>query len=403
MSLVLNVEILGEFKNLTAATQGAQGQLAGLNKKIGSFSRMAKTAFASIGVGLSFAFIARELNDAARAAVEDEKSQALLAKQLTTTTGANKAQIAAVETSIARWQTQASVLDDQLRPAYASLIRSTGDIASANRLMDIALNASAASGKSLEAVSLALGKAFNGSETALIKLMPQLKGSTDMIGDLDRATAGAAATASNSDPYQRLTVAMADLQETIGLVLLPVIERLSKWFVTISPQVQAFFKALMDPTTPMGKAWQQLGVSFINFGKTLNGVFAAGKSDANGFITVLRILAGTLDTVSNLIKVVSGQYAMDFGYNLGSSVRDFFTGGSAPAATKAPVVNKKIPTVMSSKPSATASPQRYAAYMAAQGSTVNVNVTQAVTAKTIIDTVAAYQKSTGTTLAQALR
>jgi len=403
MSLVLNVEILGEFKNLTAATQGAQSQLSGLNKKITSFSKLAKSAFASIGVGLSFVYITRELMDATKAAVDDQKSQALLAKQLETTTGANKSQIASVETSIAKWQLQSSVLDDNLRPAYASLIRSTGDIATANNLMDIALNASAASGKSLESVSLALGKAFNGSETALIKLMPQLKGSKDAIGELDRATQGAAATASNTDHYQRLTVAMADLQESIGMVLIPVLTSLSKWLVTISPQVQAFFKQLMDPTTPMGKAWAALGTSFVNFGKTLNSVFAAGKSDANGFITVLKILATTLDTVSNLIKVVSGQYAFVAGQNAGEAVRNLFTGGTT-TTTKAPVVNTKIPTVQSSAPSATASPQRYAAYMAAQGgTTVNVNVTQAVTAKTIIDTVAKYEKATGTTLAQALR
>ena len=97
MSLVLNVEILGEFRNLTKATQGAQGQLAGMNQKIGSFSKFAKSAFASIGVGLSFAFIARELTEAAKAAVEDQKSQALLAKQLENTTGATKTQIASVE------------------------------------------------------------------------------------------------------------------------------------------------------------------------------------------------------------------------------------------------------------------------------------------------------------------
>jgi len=399
MSLVLNVEILGEFKNLTKATQASQSELSRLNKKISGFSKSAKSAFASIGVGLSFVFIARELTEAAKAAVEDQKSQALLAKQLETTTGANKAQIAAVETSISKWQLQASVLDDELRPAYSSLIRSTGDITSANRLMDIALNASAASGKSLESVSLALGKAYNGSETALIKLMPQLKGSTDAIGELDRATAGAAATASNADPYKRLTVAMADLQESIGVILLPVLEKLSAGLVAIAPQAQAFFKSLMDPTTPMGKAWAGLGTAFLNFGRTLNSVFTAGKADANGFITVLKILTVTLDTVSNLIKTVSGQYAFEFGQNLGSNVRDFFTG-----TTKAPVINTKIPTVNSSSPSATASPQRYAAMLAAQGkTTVNVNVSQAVSAKTIVDTVAAYSKSTGTSLSSLLR
>jgi len=397
MSLVLNVEILGEFKNLTAATKGAQSQLAGLNSKVSSFSRMAKTAFASIGVGLSFAFIARELNDAAKAAVEDQKSQALLAKQLETTTRASKDQIAAVERSIAKWQTQASVLDDELRPAYSSLIRSTGDITDANRLMDIALNASAASGKSLESVSLALGKAYNGSETALIKLMPQLKGSKDAIGELDRATAGAAATASNSDPYKRLSVAMADLQESIGVILLPVLEKMSSWLVSIAPEAQAFFKSLMDPTTPMGKAWAQLGTSFVNFGKTLNSVFAGGKADANGFITVLKILASTLDAVATSIKIISGQYASEFGQSMGTAVRELFT-GSTPKATTAPLGTRQNPaTSLQQMPKVnTSSPKNVT-------NNVTVKVDTVQDAKSTIQILTDWQRSTGSTLAQALR
>jgi len=391
MSLVLNVEILGEFRNLTKATQGSQSELSKLNKKITGFSKSARSAFATIGVGLSFAFIARELNDAAKAAVEDQKSQALLAKQLETTTKANKDQIAAVERSIANWQTQASVLDDELRPAYSSLIRSTGNITDANRLMDIALNASAASGKSLESVSLALGKAYNGSETALIKLMPQLKGSKDAIGELDRATAGAAATASNADPYKRLSVAMADLQESIGVILLPVLEKLSTWLVSIAPQAQAFFKSLMDPTTPMGKAWAGLGTAFVNFGKTLNAVFAGGKADANGFIAVLNILKGTLEVITGLMKALTGQYGAEFGSNLAKIVKGDglanIPGFNAPAATpKATVQVIPLPNYNSPPKTATNG-----------NTTVNLNVSQAVTARTIIDTLNSFSKSSGST------
>jgi len=53
MSLVLNVEILGEFKNLTAATKGAQSQLTQMNKRAASVSRAMIKAFGAIGVGFS--------------------------------------------------------------------------------------------------------------------------------------------------------------------------------------------------------------------------------------------------------------------------------------------------------------------------------------------------------------
>ena len=128
MSLVLNVEILGEFKKLTAATQGANKQLQGMQGAAKKISSGIGKAFATIGVGLSFAFIARELEQASKAAVEDTKSQGLLATALKNTTGANNAQISSVEKAISKMSIQAAVADDTLRPAFAQLARATGDV-----------------------------------------------------------------------------------------------------------------------------------------------------------------------------------------------------------------------------------------------------------------------------------
>lgn len=421
MSLVLNVEILGEFRNLTKATQGSQSELSKLNKKITGFSKSAKSAFASIGVGLSFAFIARELGDATKAAVEDSKAQAILAKQLENTTGANKDQIKSVETSISKWQTQFGILDDQLRPAYATLIRSTGDVTSANKLMAIALDASAATGKSLEAVTLAMGKSFNGSDTALIKLMPSLKGSKDAINDLATATAGAAKTAADTDPYMRMTAIFADLQEKVGMALLPALGKLSTWLA--SPGGTKALELISD-------ALVQIITDGINVAK-----WAVANKD---WLLPLAAGIGAVTTAWKIATTAAQAYAAIAGAAslLGAG------GGAGVAGKLAPIglglgVAGAVGGVLSlggsaalpgtsgasgtggGVPSPTASPQRYAAYMAqlnkapAVGANLNtpaktssgitVNVTQAVTAKTIIDTVSAYQKSTGTTLARALR
>ncbi len=411
MSLVLNVEILGEFRNLTKATQGSKSELSKLNKSITGFSRSAKSAFASIGVGLSFAFIARELGDATKAAVEDSKAQAILAKQLENTTGANKDQIASVESSIKKWQTQFGVLDDQLRPAYATLIRSTGDVTSANKLMAIALDASAATGKSLEAVTLAMGKSFNGSDTALLKLMPSLKGSKDMIGDLAAATAGAAATAANTDPYMRMTAIFADLQEKVGTALLPALGKLSTWLA--SPGGVKALELISDALVTIiedGIAVAKWAVANKDWLLPLAAGIGAITTAWNVATTAARIYAGVAGVAAGVgaagagaggaaLGGIAGGVALGAGtgawlnWNAGAIERDAWASIVAPDKKKTPAV-----------PSATSSPQRYAAYMAAQtGTTVNVNVTQAVTAKTIIDTVSKYEKATGTTLAQALR
>jgi hypothetical protein len=70
MSLVLNVEILGEFKKLTAATQGAQNSLSGLQKKVGGIARGIGRTVGALGLTLGFGAIVRGFKDAAQAAEE---------------------------------------------------------------------------------------------------------------------------------------------------------------------------------------------------------------------------------------------------------------------------------------------------------------------------------------------
>jgi len=406
MSLVLNVEILGEFRNLTKATQGSQSELSKLNKKITGFSSSAKKAFASIGVGLSFAFIARELGDATKAAVEDAKAQALLAKQLETTTGANKDQIKSVENSITKWQTQFGVLDDELRPAYATLIRSTGDVTSANKLMAIALDASAATGKSLESVTLAMGKSFNGSDTALIKLMPSLKGSKDAINDLAAATKGAAETAANNDPYLRMTAIFASLQEKVGMALLPALGKLSSWLASpggteaLTIISDALVRILTDAiamakwavankdwllplATGIGlvtSAWKVAttavtaynAVAAIAAGFQAKGAAGAAGGTAGTLGKLAPIAAGAagLAGVAGAVAVGSGAGAM-MNWNAGKTERDAWATIIAP--------NKAPKTATNGN------------------TTVNLNVSQAVTARTIIDTLNSFSKSSGST------
>jgi len=404
MSLVLNVEILGEFRNLTKATQGSQSELSNLNKKITGFSKSAKSAFASIGIGLSFAFITRELSDATKAAVEDSKAQAILAKQLENTTGANQDQIRSVETSISKWETQFGVLDDQLRPAYATLIRSTGDITASNKLMAIALDASAATGKSLEQVTLAMGKSFNGSDTALIKLMPSLKGSKDAISDLALATAGAATTAANTDPYMRLTTIFANLQEKVGAALLPALSKLSIWLA--SPGGTQALELISDALVQIindGIAVAKWAVENKNWLLPLAAGIGAVTTAWNVATTAAKAYAAAA-AIAAAAQAAGSKLPVGVGVGIGAvgvAAGVLSLGGSAPLAGTTPSSqpNKtvSVPNSPVKAPAATTSTK------VTTGSGITVNVTQAVTAKTIIDTVAKYESATGTTLAQALR
>jgi hypothetical protein len=244
MSLILNVEILGEFKNLTAATKGAQSSLAAMNKRAQSVSRAMTSAFAAIGIGFSLRVITQQLEEAAKAAVEDSKSMNLLALAMENSAGATKDQIAQAEKSINSMQFQAGIADDKLRPAYQKLFIATKDVTASNKLLQIAMDTSAATGKDLDAVSQAMAKSLAGSDTALLRLIPSLKGAADPMAELERLFKGAATEAANTDPYQRMQVIFGEMQEQVGMVLLPILQEFSTWLST--PEGSAKLQEIVD-------------------------------------------------------------------------------------------------------------------------------------------------------------
>jgi len=254
MSLVLNVEILGEFKKLTSATNGAAKDLKGLNTTVSKISKGMKTALGAIGLGFSLSVVINQLKEASKAAIEDSKSQELLALSLRASTKATDNQIDAVEKIISKYQLQASVADDQLRPAFAKLTQSTGDLEESNRLLGVALDVSAGSGKSLDAVTQAMSRALNGSTGALERLLPAVKGVDDPIAFLAERFNGAAEAASNTDPYARMNILFGELQEQIGMALLPYLQQFSQWLAQpgTTEMIQNIVKVIVDMIKQFG-------------------------------------------------------------------------------------------------------------------------------------------------------
>ena len=307
MSLVLNVEILGEFKKLTAATQGAQKQLTGLQGATAKISSSIGRAFAGIGAGLSFVFITRELKEAAKAAVEDAKSQGLLAKALQNTTGANTKQIASVEKSISKLSIQAAVADDTLRPAFAALARATGDVQKSTELMSLALDVSAGTGKSLDTVVRALSRAVgpDGTTGALERLAPAIKGASDPLAELERLFKGSAEAAAQLDPYQRFNVALGEVSESVGRSLQPALDSLADWFIDVQPDIESFLSkltsAMKDPE--VDKAIKNMQSSLGNLGFTIGALFGSTNTDeAKGFTNFWIVLSGIVENLANLFS-----------------------------------------------------------------------------------------------------
>jgi hypothetical protein len=243
-SLLLNVEILGEFKKLTTATQGAAGQLEGLNKTTSAISNGMIAALGAIGVGFSLGAIKQQFEEAAKAAIEDQKSMQLLSIAMENTGQATAAQVAQAEESIRVMQLQNAVADDILRPAYQKLFIATGDVTESSRLLQIALDASAGTGKDLDAVTQAMAKSLAGSDTALVKLIPSIQGAEDPMAQLEATFKGSAEAAANLDPYQRMNIVFGEMQEQIGTALLPLLNEFSEWLAT--PEGQAKLQEIVD-------------------------------------------------------------------------------------------------------------------------------------------------------------
>ncbi len=420
MSLVLNVEILGEFKKLTNATNGAAKDLKGLNSTVGKISKSMKSALGAIGLGFSLSVVINQLKEASKAAIEDTKSQELLALSLRASTKATDNQNSAVEKIIGKYQLQASVADDQLRPAFAKLTQSTGDLEESNRLLGVALDVSAGSGKSLDAVTQAMAKALEGSTGALERLLPAVKGVDDPIAFLAQQFDGAAEAASNTDPYARMQILFGELQEQIGMALLPYLQQFSQWLAEpgTTEMLQEIVKVIVDMIKGFGQVvafvikYREAIIPLVGVVGTLtaawkayNVVSALSATGTNALavsmkgalapITAVLVALQAIDYVNKQIMAnggwsrTEGQGAVNFS---GQSTAPTPSGvqGNMFMGTTAP--STKPPTT---KPTTTKPPV-----------VVNQNIvvnTPSSNASGVVSSLQAYQNQTGATLQKLLK
>jgi len=251
LTLKLIADIDDFNKNLTKGST----EVEGFGGKIEKFGKVAAAAFAAAAAA-AVAYAGKLAIDGVKAAIEDEAAQVRLAAALENATGATRDQIAAVEQQITKTALATGVADDQLRPALQRLAVSTGDTTKAQELLNLALDVAQATGKPLETVANALGRAYDGNTTSLGKLGIGLSAAelktmsfTDVQGRLSDLFGGAAAK--NAETFQgrmdRLKVAFDEAKETIGYALLPIIERLVSFVVNqVVPNLQKFASAF-DP------------------------------------------------------------------------------------------------------------------------------------------------------------
>jgi hypothetical protein len=299
----LKLSILADIDDLKKKLDQADDTVQKSSSKIGDFSKKAVLAFAAAGVAAA-GYAVKLAVDGVKAAIEDEAAQLRLANALKAATGATDAQIKATEDMILKTSLATGVADDQLRPALQRLAVSTKDTVEAQKLLNLALDISKATGKDLESVANALGRAQDGNTTSLGRLGLGLSKAelatlsfTEIQTKLSDLYGGAAAA--NAETFQgkidRLKVGFDEAKESLGFALLPQVEKFIGFLNESGlPTLNAFIAGLTgDEGLSAALTESQRGAE--TFGKTI----AATAGIISGFITFIREAVGLLVEFSN--------------------------------------------------------------------------------------------------------
>lgn len=344
-SRTLKLSILGDVDNLNKSLKTAGQDVETFGDKVGKAGKMAGAALAAAAAAAG-AYAIKIGIDGVKAAIEDEKAQTQLALALENATGATKGAIAATEDFILQTSLATGVADDQLRPALQRLAISTGDVSKAQDLLSTALDISAATGKPVETVAIALSKAYDGNSAALGKLGIGLSAAELKTMSFEQVQSRLSdlfggAAAANADTYSgriaRMQIAFDEAKETIGFALLPVLEKVMTFINQVAtPAIQALNKGFDGNS---GLAWYIQYVSKVIqsiFVPVWNGLVSAFNSikvaigdnlDAfktfgsyiatylapiigtvlGGALTVVgKVAAGVIDVIGTVIGVING-------------------------------------------------------------------------------------------------
>lgn len=302
-----------DLDGLKRGTAAAENELDGFGKSVAKFGEMAKAAFAAAAAAAA-AYAVKLGVDGVKAAIEDEQAQSRLAKTLENAAGATDKQIAATEKFISAMQMATGVSDDKLRAAMGRLTLSTNDVTKSQELLQLALDISAGTGKDVESVANALGKAYDGQTTALGKLgiglsSAELQGKsfTEVQQSLSDLFGGAAAA--NAETFagkiEIMKQRFGEFQEDVGNKVIPI---LMSVFEMIDTKVVPAFNWLKENAIdPVADAIARNKDAFKAFGDLISTYIVPllGGSLAAAIKVVATVASGVIDVIGKVAGAIS--------------------------------------------------------------------------------------------------
>jgi len=312
-SRTLKLSLLADVAEFTKGIKVASKDTETIGDQFTAFGKKAAVAFAAAGAAIGAFALA-----SVKAAAEDEVGQKKLEETIRNTTNATADQIKGIDKYITKQSIATNTTDDVLRPALSRLVLATKDVTKAQELLSLAQEIAAARSLPLETVTNALGKAYEGSNTALGKLGTGISKATlaTLTFDetqqlLNKTFDGFIENQADTAAFKfgQIKIAVDESKEAIGAALLPVVKELADFLiVTVVPAIESFVAGLTgDDGLKDGLTDSQ--VTAIEWGKKVRGVIDTVINLKDELIALAAVI-GTVFVVSKISAAVVATIAL---------------------------------------------------------------------------------------------
>ena len=312
-SRTLKLSLLADVAEFSKGIKTASKDTETIGDQFTAFGKKAAVAFAAAGAAIGAFAIA-----SVKAAAEDEAGQKKLEETIRNTTSATAAQIAGIDKYVTAQSIATATTDDVIRPALSRLLRATGDLTKSQELLTLSQEIAAATGKPLEAVTNAVAKSFEGSNTSLAKLGIGIDAATlktltfDQTQQLlnqtfDGFIENQSETAAFK--FQQISIAVNESKEAIGAALLPVVKELADFLIeSVVPAIESFVAGLTG-TDGLAEGLSASQIKAVEWGKKVRSVIDTVIDLKDELIAVTAVIAGVF-VVSKIAAGVTATIAL---------------------------------------------------------------------------------------------
>ena len=349
MSLVLNVEILGEYKKLTQATKGAESTMSKLGTKFAAVGKNIAKVTAGIGLGLGAA-VASQIKPAIDAASDlSESINAVnvafgdaadgvleLGENAARGLGLSKNELFGISVQFSSFAKTiageggnvVSVVDDISKRGadFASVFNlevsdalgkfQSGLAGSSEPLRAYGIDVSAAT-----VTAYALANGIGDGSGQLTEQEKVLARYGTIMEQTDQVTGDFVNTSDGLANQQRITKAeFENLRAEIGEKFLPIMNQIQGYILeTVIPAIQDFWATLTDPNGEAMRQVEALGIAWQGFAR----IFGVASNDitsdqifnwlGNSMISVIKMMTHLATFTQEIFSGMSKIFAAGFG------------------------------------------------------------------------------------------